>query len=485
MDGVSPLAGQVKSEPAAVDRYNERESDMDPDGRPAAFGGTDVSDAVGVPDALVDAILGGRCVGFVGAGFSSGAVPSWKQMLTALAVAHGLPHIAGFVDKATTALELEAAAQLIKDHVVGIEGDADIHLTRKWEESVQRATAPSHPIAGSTQRRISLLRDIPFRAVLTTNFDSLLDAHFAPSKGDDIAAYAGVLRDHQPWWSRSDWQQVGIRTPLIHLHGRANGQVDDPIVLARSDYRRRLYEDHRYANFVRSVFSRYTMLFLGVSFTDAYLNELRSEVLSFVHLRSSADPWGYAVTDRNDPSWSRFLRDHEGIEALAYTADQQHSRFDRWLEAICQRTSPRQRMSQLLGQRRIVWVDPNEIANGLGLEVLGGRRSEGGRVELLRHPGEVDEHEHASAALLITRFGHRGPDRSDAFDVLARVSTWAERPPVVVFAGENQHVAVNRERALRRGGYEYATTWEALFEAIERLFGGRHARNHPPQATPA
>jgi hypothetical protein len=321
--------------------------------------------------------------------------------------------------------------------------------------------------------RVALLQEIPFRAVLTTNIDPILQGSSL-----DPGLYASVLREDHTWWGRSDWTSPTSpdRTPIVKLHGHADGQDGRPVVLARTDYRRRIYEDHGYPNFLRCVFARYTLLFLGVSFTDAYLNELRSEVLSFIRKPGDEDPpWGYAVMGRphDAKGWRQFMRAHEGIEVLLYPSGQDHTGFDRWLRAIADCTSVTRRLDHLLAQQSVVWIDPDQGDNSHGIRILEGE-GRGGcrrRVELLQRPDQLRD-EHAQAALLITRFGHR-EGGADAFDVLDRLRSWPERPPVVIFANENEHVAHNRLEVLRRGAWEYATGWPELFEAIERLFGRR------------
>lgn len=57
----------------------------------------------------------------------------------------------------------------------------------------------------------------------------------------------------------------------------------------------RLYAEPGYLNVLRSLFLTKTILFLGFSFTDEYLNELRSEVLSYLTHGASTPTLPYAV----------------------------------------------------------------------------------------------------------------------------------------------------------------------------------------------
>ena len=72
---------------------------------------------------------------------------------------------------------------------------------------------------------------------------------------------------------------------MLKLHGEV-GPVGEDVVFTQRDYRERLYSSAAYMTFLRSLFATSTVLFLGVSFTDAYLNELRSEVLAMLDHRS-------------------------------------------------------------------------------------------------------------------------------------------------------------------------------------------------------
>src|SRR6185436_9870636 len=85
------------------------------------------------------------------------------------------------------------------------------------------------------ERRLERVKGIPFRAVLTTNFDGVLDGR-APAPD----TYREVLRPtRHRWWEESFWSshRGAFR---IKLHGDAAGTGNE-IVFTRRDYRRRLY----------------------------------------------------------------------------------------------------------------------------------------------------------------------------------------------------------------------------------------------------
>jgi len=338
--------------------------------------------------------------------------------------------------------------------------------------------------------RRSALREMPVRAILTTNFDAFLgrtrakdppvprrtgadDGAVLPSTPD---TFAEVLRGPHPWFARRPWERHDEpRAPVVKLHGDANGNPDlAPLVFARRDYRRLLHESPHHTNFLRAMFATHTVLFLGVSFTDAYLNELRSEVLSLIGRKAGGaddQPWGYAIVSDKTPAWRRYLRDHEGIEPLAYESKgSDHSGFDGWLQAIAAASSTVGRLRSVLASRtvrKIVWVDPKHDQNEPGLRML--KQAMGEDVVVRRDAASLQPADRA-AALVITHLGYRDEESSTAKDVLQALHGKAgPRPPVIVFAS-GRKAQTNRTELLRHGAWEYASSFEELAQLIDQLF---------------
>ena len=111
----------------------------------------------------------------------------------------------------------------------------------------------------------NLVSNIPWAAVLTSNYDSLIeDAYNPPKVGKKIEAY-----------SRS-----GINLALSDLrYGRSfifkvHGDINNPgsIILSDRDYLRMSYLDPAYRSFLEAIFSCYTVLFVGYGAADPDLN---------------------------------------------------------------------------------------------------------------------------------------------------------------------------------------------------------------------
>lgn len=420
-----------------------------------------------VPDHLVQEILAGNCVAFLGAGFSAAArLPAWDKLLTAMS-SHGVDqrtqdHVATLVRKGS-AHALDEAAQVLEEAI-----------GRPGFVARIRQLLETPDLNRTMAQRLEWLRGIPFRAVLTTNFDPVLKGQL-PSP----TAYRQVLRP-KPFspWEEAFWND-GQGAFVMKLHGAIElPEPEKQVVLTRRDYRHRLYEDHAYATFLRSVFASYTVLYLGFSFTDAYLNELRSEVLALLGHDGRTDPVAYAVA--NDvPSLTKqhFLKT-EGVQIQSYRSHggKDHSGFDRWLQRLWEATNPLPRFARLGEGRRILWVDPDRQGNEAGVQFM--KRA---AAACRRRPCRIDfvgSPEEAAASLrqartrrdpydlTITRWG--GTSRT-ALRLMTIMRRQDLRCATVVFAGDRD-LERRKRLALASGAQAYCFRWERLFHEIERVF---------------
>lgn len=449
---------------------------------------------------LMQSIHEGNCVAFVGAGFSAAAgLPPWKDLIRSIAadvpLREGRPeselvHSLLNDSPAPSSRELEMAAQILYDALGG-------------DRFRGRLAAALHknPLPDVMDLRLKHLRGIPFRAIVTTNFDPLL-----PGLPPTADAYRRLLRSRRP----SPWRDAITRVALnlapaggapsdadsivVQLHGRLDDA--ESLVLTRSQYRKRLYADPAYLTVLRSLLATTTVLFLGYSLTDAYLNELRSELVeAFSGSRSAGDPLAWAVLEDVSEVACRYYEQYEGLGVVGYrSADGgiDHSGFDAILKAIYDQTNPIHRLGELLAGRRVLWFDPNPDHNNRGRELLRAAAAESGDdadsfgerfVEattldkawsLLSQAGKFD--------LVISHWGHgMYPDgRANGDELLRRVARLradgTTAPPVVIFAGGGDFEVVNRRRALGLGAAELVSRWEDLIAVLERVLGATVSR---------
>jgi hypothetical protein len=450
---------------------------------------------------LLEDIRAGSCVAFVGAGFSAAAgLPSWPSLLRTLAAA--IP--VGAANDAQRTLErlldaqtgvsnreLEMAAQLLFDA-----------LGAERCRALLREALKKEPLPDVMQLRLKHLFGIPFRAIVTTNFDPLI-AGVPP----DPAAYRRLLRAprYSPWREAITRAALGLRSaaptadapdrPVIQLHGTLND--DETIVFTRAQYRRRLYANPAYLTVLRALLATSSVLFLGYSLRDAYLNELRAELVEALQGgegRSgdgdAARPLAWAVLEDISDVARAYYEKHEGLGVLAYrTANEgrDHSGFDRLLAQIYAETNPIHRLGQLLKGRRLMWFDPSPANNELGRRLLteAVRDVEGTNTgpgsDLLVDVADLAEavrrlHEMPPFDLIISHWGHGlGPDGTSNGETLlraaaARHAQGGETAPIVIFGGP-EFAAENRRRALSLGAFAFTSEWQALMGAIERVLG--------------
>lgn len=416
-----------------------------------------------IPKGLIEAIRAGRCIAFVGSGFSGAAgFPTWTSLLEELASRPEADSIRPQLQeriKDKTAHAFDEVAQALED-VLGRE---------TLVEHLQAKMAYIEPQPEMEHRR-NLLKNIPFRAVLTTNYDRML-------KGDipGPAVFRNLLHTVRTPWI--DTLFVTSRDkkarPLLKLHG----DLDKPesIVLTRRDYRKLLYENAHYLNFLRAYLLGYTVLYLGFSFTDAYLNELRSEILTRIDQREGREPIAYAVVnDVSDLSRQHYRR-HEGIEILTYDTDggKVFSGFNEIMQAIHDATNPVMRYQALLEGRHILWVDPRGTDNFRWAHEFFPMR--GGREVLdivLDSDTALDHLDEAARAgrafdLIVCFWGDEGApgSASPAPALLSALRRRESSVPILVFA-ERHIFQQKKRRALELGALGCYYRWENLLRAI-------------------
>lgn len=426
-----------------------------------------------VPAHLAEEITAGRCVAFVGAGFSGAArLPSWRQMILAVAKLPGVNRELrqAVRERAQTGSTgaLDAAAQMLQD-VLGRDRVVD---------ELRRLLAPAR-LRRDMRRRLAWLDGVPFRAVLTTNYDALL-----PGASPGPPAYRDVLHASTPTWRKTAYWSSTEGSATVKLHGDISRRGEERLlVLTRRDYRRRLYGDPAYAMFVRAVMATSTILYLGVSFQDAYLNELRSEVLALLGQEEASTPLAYAVVNDVPDLIVQHFRLHEGIEILSYDshAGRDHAGFDAWLRAIYETTSPTVRFGRYLRERRILWVDPRPESYREAREFFdAAAREAGGRrhavVELPTAEVAVRRlrSERERVDLVITHWGEgdardEGEPCPTAVRLLRQIRRLDLRVPVVIFSRDHD-VARRKAAALALGAQGYCWTFQALFRTMQAIF---------------
>lgn len=219
-----------------------------------------------MPTTLRVAYIGEKCGIFVGAGLSRAAgLPDWSGLLRAL------------VDKAKadhsiTASKAAECYELAKDsskylilaeemrEVMGAEFNTSIEELFERDEITP---TQSHDLL------ISLKKN---KFIITTNYDMLIEKSFAKD---------GKLMTAYKYYEANSVQRSLYKREffLLKAHGDAKTSAER-IVLTGKDYRNLLHKQLGYQSALQSIFTMYSVIFVGSSLRDPELNLLLNYITS-------------------------------------------------------------------------------------------------------------------------------------------------------------------------------------------------------------
>jgi hypothetical protein len=267
---------------------------------------------VTLPSLLLGELSRGRVVPFVGAGISRRAgLPDWPQLLTllsAIAVERGMPPALG---KQVTDAAAEGQYELASDTLAHSLGD-------QLGNVLAGILAPPGLEPPSA---ITLLATASWPAIITTNFDRLLATAFGARTRlvtwQDAVGIEEVLRSHSPH--------------IMFAHGLL--EHPDSLVLTPEQYRRCL-RHAAYRTYLKSIFTNYTVLFLGFSFSDRDVQELLED-LRETFGTSKTPHFALVATDETPDLRIHYLRSNFNIEAVVYRpSSADHLEFEKVLGDI-------------------------------------------------------------------------------------------------------------------------------------------------------
>ena len=258
------------------------------------------------PTSLTDAIKAGRAIAVVGSGLSIAAGgPSWEELLLGIAaeaaeqqprslarIADALREIrdhrylnAGSLLKSvlgSTTFNNCILRQLEKRRPVEVDDLALADASYREKNGLFRklGTAEARNMEPTPSHR--LLMQLNFKAIVTTNYDGLLEAATPPSQLSKMGVY-----------SRSSKSLAGAidddRRFILKLHGDANYREE--LVLAREDYARVAYKGKARKALKRLFSPPYVLFWIGYGHNDPNVLE---QVIAENQLRLGLSG-GYAV----------------------------------------------------------------------------------------------------------------------------------------------------------------------------------------------
>lgn len=258
-----------------------------------------------VPYALENDYLNGKCVLFVGAGISSRItradgtrVPNWNEFVKELII---FAYIRDCFDDIEKQILLDMlnnnklipVAQIVIDELK--ESEFQSFLSELFY-----GLEPNDPI-------YPLICKMCFRAIVTTNFDTLIEdafQRFAPQK---IKA-----------WTQNDISENLCQIEdnfLLKLHGTYERQAT--VVLGISGYLECIYKNHLMQEIMESLLLTNTFLFVGYSMSDPDMNEF----IDYINAISGGNSRNhYMAIERGKISAleRKYLRSHKNIIVIEY-----------------------------------------------------------------------------------------------------------------------------------------------------------------------
>ena len=214
-----------------------------------------------VPYGLYSAYKEGKCGIYVGAGLSMKAgLPSWRGLLLRL-IDHGRNRNIRSSEKVQEYKQLADAPDkylMLGEELREALGGSEFQVIVE-EIFGDEAIRP-------TETHFNLVKLRNNRFIITTNYDMLIERAFA--------APGRYLQGYKYYESHALVRDLFRRKFfLLKAHGDAHTSADQ-IVFTDKDYRRILYREPGYQSALQSIFTMYSVIFLGSSLQDPELRLL-------------------------------------------------------------------------------------------------------------------------------------------------------------------------------------------------------------------
>ena len=278
-----------------------------------------------IPPKLVTEIKSGKCILFVGSGLSSQVLrsnnkclPTWKSLLYEMldwanenrtSFWNGAQDIKEMIDKDN----LTVTAQELQE-VIGNSNLGDFYKSVFRDKNVK----PSQ-----VHKVIPLL---PFRGVITTNYDTLIEGAYS-------LVNEGVL---PPIFTQKDLDDKNsfLRNNDFFIF-KMHGHIDrlDSIILGKKSYDDILFRNATYRQFMETIFSVYTILFIGFGGIDDDLDNTFDK-LSILYSRTLDKHYMLAAESKYNLTEKRRLLLDKRIEIIEYEKDDSHSQVCAFLNEL-------------------------------------------------------------------------------------------------------------------------------------------------------
>ena len=277
-------------------------------------------DPTRIPQSLRDAYKNCRCSVYVGAGASKPAgLPLWKEMLQAMLARAVVENLVApkTKDEYEALLENPSKSLMVASALKEV-------LDRHFEDFIRTTFVAPKPKPTQLHRELVKLTNLQF--VITTNYDALIERAYQASDPDVVVCTFEDVGATQSSLSNREFF-------ILKAHGDAT-KAGNGIVMTDSDYRMLLYRKRAYQAMLASMFTMYTIVFVGASMADPELQLLLSYI-SDAFLPTSG-PQHYALMSEEDVGEveRRQWRKDFGVNVIPVSKADDYAEVTEFLEAL-------------------------------------------------------------------------------------------------------------------------------------------------------
>jgi len=308
-----------------------------------------------VPGDLLAKIKNRECAVFVGSGLSTLAgLPSWKALLLQLLE----KYYEGHVDQKSkqTLLDMAESGRLV---------DLAEFIRASLRPKTFRDTLITmlDPHDAKPSETHVTLASIPFSAVITTNYDHLLEDTYS------IVHDVRYARSY-PYTNISALANLVAEKKFFIL--KAHGTVEDPdnIIFSRTDHQQVMFSSPAYRTFFSSLFASRTFLFIGYSLSDPDLTIVLENLATIF---KGFCPVHYVLLPDTGEIERKLFEQRFNIEVIPYTpSSEQHPEVHGFLKAIvgdleAEKAKQEAQERQALVENRLASI--GELASGIAHEL--------------------------------------------------------------------------------------------------------------------
>ncbi len=313
-----------------------------------------------IPQELIEDIKNNKCILFVGSGLSCQVkrsnnkfLPNWAGLLQEM-LTYAIGNNVEFwgnssdIEEMIKKYNLLTAAQELQDRLELSEmGDFlnGVFRDKKVKPTESHLTLPK----------------IPFKAILTSNYDTLIESGYIINSGGvapniftqkDLGNISSPLR-------KDDFY-------IFKIHGDINRL--DTIVLGSRDYQKLFYQSPDYRQFLETLFSVHTVLFVGFGGTDPDLDNIL-ERLSTIYSRTIGKHYILLPEDKYNFTEKRRLLLDKRLQVIEYKKDKTHSQVNSFISDLSKNFIKFRKRRKTKNQKYDVFISHSSLDNKIAKRI--------------------------------------------------------------------------------------------------------------------